>query len=73
MIELRLRLSEVNQIRSLKKLLKLTHREIFSKSYQIKQKSDCIYRVQVDFEHKQTRPFAVPNQSVHGKYNLISI
>ena len=30
-----------------------THREIFSKSYQIKLKSDCIYQYPIDLE-KQT-------------------
>ena len=36
-----------------------THREIFSKSYWIKLKSDCIYHI--------------PNQLENGKYNLISV
>ena len=35
-----------------------THREMFSKFYSIKPKSDCIYHF--------------PNQSENGKYNLIS-
>ena len=35
-----------------------THGEIFSKSYQIKPKSDCIYHAPIDLDHKRTRPFA---------------
>ena len=35
----------------------LTHREIFSKSYQIKLKSDCIYHFPIDLE-LNGRPFA---------------
>ena len=44
-----------------------THREFFSKSYQIKPKSDCIYHFPIDFL------FAVPNQSENDEYNLISV
>ena len=42
------------------------------KSYQINLKSDCIYQFPIDFE-QQTDVRLVPNQSVHGKYNLISV
>ena len=48
------------------------HREIFSKSYQIKPKSDCIYHFPIDLEPNGC-PFAVSNQSENGKYNLISV
>ena len=44
-----------------------------AKSYYIKPKSDCIYHFPIDLKHKETRPFAVPNQSENGKYNLISV
>jgi len=50
-----------------------THREIFSKFYFIKPKSDGIYHFPIDLEHKRTRPFAVPNQPENGEYNLISV
>ena len=48
------------------------HREIFSKSYQIKPKSDSIYHFSIQLE-PNGRPFAVPNQSENGIYNLISV
>ena len=48
----------------------VTHREIFSKSYSINPKSDCMYHFRliwiqkdIHFDH---------NQSEDGKYNLIS-
>jgi len=46
--------------------------EIFSKIYRIKPKSDCIHHFNPDLDPNGQHPFAVPNQSVHGKYNLIS-
>ena len=49
-----------------------THREIFSKSYQIKSKSDCIHHAPVDLEY-QTNVHLYLNQSENGKYNLISV
>ena len=49
-----------------------THGEIFSKSCQIKPKSDCIYHFPIDLE-PNGRPFAVPNQSGNGKYNRILV
>ena len=49
-----------------------THREIFSKYHLIKPKSDCSYHFPIDFEPNR-RPFAVPNLSENGKYNLISV
>ena len=39
------------------------HKEIFSKSYWIKPKSDCIYYFVVWFGTANGRPFVVPNQS----------
>ena len=47
------------------------HREIFPKSYQIKPTSDCIYHSPIDLAPNGL-PYAVPNQSVHDKYNLIT-
>ena len=44
------------------------HREIFSKSCYIKPKSDCIYHLRIDLD-----VCLDPNQSVHGKYNVISV
>ena len=49
-----------------------TDREIFSKSYQVKPKSDCIYHFPIYLEPNE-RPFVVLNQSGNGKYNLISV
>ena len=43
-----------------------THREIFSKS-------NCIYNFPNNLEPNGHCPFAVPNQSENGKYNLISV
>ena len=34
-----------------------THKKIFSKSYLINPKSDCIYHFPIDLEHKRTCPF----------------
>ena len=34
-----------------------THRENFSKFYQINPKSDCFYHAPIDLEHKRTCPF----------------
>ena len=48
------------------------HREIFSKSYQIKPESDCIHHFPIDLEPNE-RPLAVLNQSKNGKYNLILV
>ena len=53
----------------------LVHTE---KSYSVKPKLDCIYYAPVDFGdtnwfQKGHCPFAVLNQSVHGKYNLVSV
>ena len=42
--------------------------EIFSKSYEMKPKSDCIYHFPSDLD-PNGRPFG--DQSVHGKYSLI--
>ena len=39
-----------------------THREIFSKSYQIRPKLDCIYHAPIEMEPNE-HPFAVPNHS----------
>ena len=53
--------------------LKAGHtRKIFSKSYKNNPKSDCIYHYPIDLE-QQTDVRLLPNQSVHGKYNLISV
>ena len=49
-----------------------THREIFSKSYRLKLKSDYIYHFPIDLE-QQPDVRLVPNQSEYGKYNLISV
>ena len=49
----------------------LPHRDFFSKSYQIKPKSDCIYHFPIDLEQKCSLSACARNQSVHGKYNLI--
>ena len=48
-----------------------TRREIFSKSYQIKPKSNCNHRFLIDLELNGV--ILVPNQSVHGKYNPILV
>ena len=48
-----------------------THREIFSKSYWIKQESDCIYYFSIDWN--QTDISLVLNKLENGKYNLISV
>ena len=40
-----------------RRLLRSTQREIFSKSYQIKQKSDCIYDLPIDLK-PNGRPFS---------------
>ena len=48
-----------------------THRQIFSKSYQIKPKSDCIQYFQWIWNQTEVR--LVPNQSENGAYNLISV
>ena len=37
--------------------LSLARRGIFSKSYEIKQKSDCIYHAPIDLKHKRTCGF----------------
>ena len=50
-----------------------TYREIFSKFYQIKPKSDCIYHAPIDLEPYGGSLFAVLYQSVRGKYNQISV
>ena len=44
------------------------HTEIFSKSYQIKPKSDCIYHFPIDLEQQteSVPSFAVSNQSENG-------
>ena len=47
------------------------HREIFSKSYHIKTKSDLITIFLDWFGTANGQPSAVPNQSENGKYNLI--
>jgi len=47
-----------------------THIELFSKSYQINLKSDCIYHIRLIWNQTDVR--LVPNQSENGKYNLIS-
>ena len=40
----------------------------------IKLKSDCIYHFPIDFGKANGHyPFAVPNQSENGKYNLILV
>ena len=52
--------------------LSSTHRENFLKSYKIKPKSDCIYHFPIDLE-ANGHIRLVPSQSVHGKYNLISV
>ena len=44
-----------------------THREIFSKSYQIKLKSDYIYHAPIDFE-QQTDTVRLPFQINRGKW-----
>ena len=53
------------------------HREIFSKSYQINPKSDCIYHFLIEmvnflFPLITVMFISYPNQSENGKYNLIS-
>ena len=50
---------------------KPTRREIYSKSYLTNPKSDCIYYFPIDLKPNGHCPFAVPNQSENGKYNLI--
>ena len=58
------------------KLNHYTHREIFSKSYQIKPKSHCNYHAPIDLEVETANrqcPFVVPNQSENCKFNLISV
>ena len=49
-----------------------SHREIFSQSYQINPKSDCIHPFPIDLE-QQMDDRLVPYQSVHGKYNLTPV
>ena len=50
---------------------KSSHREIFTKSFQINQKSDCIYHFPIDLEPNE-RPFGSLMVEENGKYNLIS-
>ena len=51
-----------------------TRRESFSKSYYINPKLDCIYYAPIDLEQQtESVRFAVLNQTVYGKYNLISV
>ena len=47
------------------------HREIFSKSYKLNPKSDCIYHFAIDLE-SNGHVCLVPNQSENGKFNMIS-
>ena len=51
-----------------------TRREIFSQSYLLKPKSDCIYHAPIDLE-QQTDSVRLwfQIQSENGKYNLISV
>ena len=49
----------------------VTLAEVVRKSYWIELKSDCIHHFPIDLEPNGL-PFAVPNQSENGKYNLIS-
>ena len=49
-----------------------THREIFSNSYYINPKSDCIHHFPIELE-LNGRQFAVPNQSENDKYNQILV
>ena len=48
-----------------------THREIFSKSYSINPKSDCIYHFPIDLDLNK-RPFGSKSNG-NVKYNLISV
>ena len=49
----------------------LARREMFSESFRIKPKSDCIYYFSIVL--KQTEFRLVANESEIGKYNLISV
>ena len=51
---------------------KYAHREIFSESYKIKPKSDCINHFSIDLEPNR-RIHLVPNQSYDGEYYLILV
>ena len=60
-------------IRELEKKFWLSaHREIFSESYQIKPKSDCIYHFP-NYLDSNVRVRLDSNKSENGKYNLISV